>query len=291
MSLESAMAVATGQPIPQSPGLAQADVPATPEVPKELESSRFAHLAKQEAALVKQREEFKKERDLINSEKEKLKPIQEKLLKFEELKKKDPLAAIKMLEFSDTDFINYMASLEDTSTPEDKARKAAQEEINKFTSEQKKKEDELRNSTNNRIINEFKSSISNVFSSDKEKFELSNRMGKTAEDMAFDFVAECVKIGMEPPTAEEAASMTEEYYENYFKEIMTSKKLTPKEAAQAAKEAVSDAPLKAEVSPRPSQPSKTLSSKTTVTTASTVTRRETPSEKRERLMRKLANGG
>jgi hypothetical protein len=45
--------------------------------------------------------------------------------------------------------------------------------------------------------------------------------------------------------------------------------------------------LKAEVSPRPDALSKTLTNKSSATVASTITRKETSSEKRERLIRKL----
>jgi DNA-binding helix-hairpin-helix protein with protein kinase domain len=290
MSVETAMALATGQPT-VTPVAPVEVISEAPKVEAPLESTRFTHLAKKEAELVKQREEFKRERDFINAEKEKLKPIHEKLSQFEQLKKTDPVAAIKMLEFTDEDFVNYMASREDNSSPEEKARKAALDEINKFTSEQKKREDEVREATNNKIINEFKDSITKAISSDKEKYELSNVVGKQAEELAFDFVTECVKLGIEPPNAEEAADYVEKYYEDYFKGIMTTKKLTPKEAVAAAKEAIAapDAPLKAEVNPRPT--SKTLSNKSGATVASTVTRRESASEKRERLIQKLANGG
>ena len=291
MSVESAMALATSQPTASVTPSAPVESAPVAEAPKELESTRFTILAKKEAELVRQREEFKKEREAIMAEREKFKPLHEKLAKFEELKKVNPIDAIKMLEFSDEDFINFMATREDNSTPEEKAAKAAQKEIEKFQNEMKERELKAQEATNNKIITEFKDSITRVISSDKDKFELSNMVGAQAEELAYDFVAECVKLGMDAPTAEEAAEHVEQYYEDYFKGVMKSKKLTPQEAVQAAKEAAQqvDAPLKAEVSPKPT--SKTLNSKATVTVASTVTRKETPTEKRERLIQKLANGG
>lgn len=260
----------------------------TPEAPKELESTRFSHLAKKEAELVRQQQEFKKERDAILQERDKLKPLHDKLIKFEELKKTDPVSAIKMLEFSDNDFVNFLAAREDNSTPEEKARKAALDEIDKFKTEQQKEVERVQTENNNRVINEFKATLSTVMASDKERFELSNMIGKAAEELAFDYVKECVNLGTEPPSAEEAAEMVEKYYEDYFKEIMKSKKLSPQEAVAAAKEAVTkDEPLRAEVSPKPNQ-NKTLTSKVTATTASVTTRKETTSEKRDRLIRQLA---
>jgi len=292
MSAESAMALATGQqttttvnpPVDVVQGINEAPK----ESPKELESTRFTLLAKKEAELVKQREEFKKEREAILAEREKFKPLHEKLAKFEELKKNNPIEAIKMLEFSDEDFINFMATREDNSSPEEKAAKAAQKEIERFQNEMRERELKAQEESNNKIITEFKQSISSAFKSDPDKFELSNMVGVQAEELAYDFTAECVKLGMDAPTAQEAAEYVEQYYEEYFKSAMKSKKLTPKEAVEQAKEQAAQIDqIKPEVSPRP----KTLSSKATATVASTVTRKESPTEKRERLIRKLASGG
>lgn len=286
------MALATGQQVtttvnaPVEP--VQGITEPAQEAPKELESTRFNILAKKEAELVRQREEFKKEREAIMAEREKYKPLYEKLSKFEELKKNDPIEAIKMLEFSDEDFVNFMASREDNSSPEEKAAKAAQKEIERFQNEMREKELKAQNEANERIINEYKQSISSVFKTDAENYELSNYVGAQAEELAYEFAQECVKQGMDAPTAEEAAKMVEEYYENYFKNAMNTKKLTPKEAIAQAKEQIAELDqIKPEVSPRP----KTLSSKATATVASTVTRRESPTEKRDRLIRKLASGG
>lgn len=291
MSTESAMALATtGTSTPAQPPMdAVSGTNEAPTMPKELESTRFSNLAKKEAELVRQREEFKKEREQVLADKESLRPIHERLKKFEELKAKDPVAAIKFLEFSDTDLINFIFAQQDNSTPEEKARKAAQEEIARFTAEQKKKDEDYRSEQNNKVISEFKGSIKKAITTDQDKYELSNKVGSAAEELAYEFVAECVKAGTEAPTAEEAADMVESYYENYFKEIMTSKKLTKKEAIEVVQRV--DEPLKAEVNPRPQTPAKTLSNKATATVASTVTRRETPSEKRERLIQMLRNGG
>lgn len=291
MSKESAMAVAVqAAPVAEAPQAAPETTQAAPEQPRELESTRFNLLAKKEAELVKQREEYKKEREAFLAERDQFKPIHEQFAKFQELKKTNPIEAIKLLEFSDEDFINYMATREDNSTPEEKARKAAQQEIERFQNEMKERELKAAQERNNKIITEFKQSIATTIASDKEKYEFANMEGPAAEELAYLFVEECVKQGDDAPTAEEAAQYVEDYYEGKFRQAMSAKKLTPKEAVAAAKEAIAaakDEPLKAEVSPRP----KTLSSKVNPTVASTVSRRETPSEKRERLIQKLASGG
>ncbi|CAN5950592.1 unnamed protein product [Sphagnum jensenii] len=260
------------------------------ESPKELESTRFTHLAKKESELQRQREEFKREREEILAEKEKLKPIHEKLSKFEELKKTDPVAAIKLLEFSESDLFNFISAQEDTSTPEEKARKAAADEIRKFQEEQSKKEADLTEKQNAQIISDFKDRVSKAMSADKEKYELSNIPGyeKESQELAFEFTKECIQKGEEAPTAQECADHVEEFWKTYWEEkrelMKNIKKLTPQEAAVEAKQKIDQ--LKAEVSPMPA--SKTLNNKMTASSASAIDKRsETRDQKRERLMAAL----
>jgi hypothetical protein len=202
---------------------------------------RSAHLAAKESELVKSRNEFKAEREAIEREKEALRPIHEKLKKFEELKKSDPVAAIKFLEFSDTDFVNYLAAQQDNSTPEEKARKIVQSELDAFRTEQQKKEDDYKTAQNDKIIAEYKADIGKTIDADKDAYELSNLVGEEAKELAYKFVLQNIEEGKEVPTAEEAAKKVEEYYEVYFKDIMKAKKLTPQEAVEQAKEAIAEA--------------------------------------------------
>ena len=183
-----------------------------------------------------------------------------------------------------------MAGRDEDLSPEEKASKAAQKEIEKFQNEMRQKELQAQQEQNNRIITEYKQSITGVFKSDTDKYELSNLVGAQAEELAYDFATECVKLGLDAPSAQEAAEYVEQYYEDYFKGVMKSKKLTPQEAVAQAKEQIAELEeAKLEANSKPA--TKTLSNKATATVASTVTRKETPSEKRERLIRKLASGG
>jgi succinate dehydrogenase flavin-adding protein (antitoxin of CptAB toxin-antitoxin module) len=295
MSRETALAMATGTPSPtpapvveavvsdQSPGVVEA-------APKEsLESTRFSHLAKKEAELQRQREEFKKEREAILAEKEKVKPVWEKIQEFEKLKASDPVAAIKLLELSETDLFNYINAQQENLTPEEKARRAAQEEIRKFQEQSAAEKAKTEEERNNRIINEFKGKITEAINSDKDKYEFSShpRYIKESEEIAFEFTKACIEGGQDAPTAQECADYVEQYWELYHSEIgdlmKNVKKLAPKTPPAVENK---DEPLRPQVNPRPTP--KTLTNKTTATVASTVDRaKETPSQKRERLMSAL----
>ncbi len=263
--------------------------------PQKLDSTRFAHLAKKEAELVKQREAYKQERLKFEQEREPLVAAQKRLQEFEELKQKDALAAMKLAGFTDTDILNYFASLEDTSTPEEKAARAAQAEIKKFQDEQAKQKSEQEAQLNQKALDQFKSDIQKQLSSDLEKYEYCNFHGPLAEDLIYETVAAVLEESKELISVQEAADLVENYYEEQDKAMSTIKKRTPAEAVAHAKEQIKEVEqLRAEVSP--GQPgrsqAKTLSSRATATSNAAIpNRKETPSEKRERLIQKLANLG
>jgi hypothetical protein len=278
-----------------APGLQAIPDGQTPvtEAPKELESTRFAHLAKKEAELVKQRETFKKEQEEIKAEREKMREIHKKLQDFEELKAKDKLAALRLAGFTDNDIFEMFAQQEDTRSPEEKAAQAAQTEINKFKDEQKKAQDEAQQARNTQVINNFKKDITVAISSDKDKYEYCNHFGPEAEDLIYETVTKILSDEGELITIQEAADMIESFYENQDKSMATLKKRQPKVEAPATEvQPAATAPEVKQVQAPVRPASKTLSSKTTATVASTtVTRRETPAEKRARLVAKLSNLG
>lgn len=262
-----------------------------PEAPKQeaLESTRFAHLAKKEVELQKQRESFKKEQESLTQEREKMKAIHKKLQDFDEMKLKDPVAALKLAGFTETDLFNFIAAAEDNSTPEQKATKAAQAEINKFKEEQSKKEQEAQTKRNTEVLDSFRKDIQKQIASDKDKYEYCNYNGPLAEELIYETVAAVLEESKEVISVQEAAEMVESYYEEQDKAMSNLKKRKPKEPETVIQP--QDEPLRAQVSPRPSTPSKTLSSKTTASVASTVTRKETHAEKRQRLIETLGNLG
>ncbi len=265
-----------------SPGLQ----PAPSEPTQELESTRFNHLMKKESELQRQRETFKKEQESFAKEREKMQSIQQKLQQFDEMKVKDPVAALKLAGFSETDLFNFIAASEDNSTPEERAAKAAQAEIQKFTDGQAKKEADIQARQEQEVLGTFRKNITEQITSDKDRYEYCNYHGALAEDLIYSTVEAVLKDSEEIISVEEAADMVESYYEEQDKSMSTIKKRQPKPVEQAKV----DEPLKAQVSARP--PSKTLSSRTSATVASTtITRKETSSEKKERLIQKLLNSG
>lgn len=296
MSNTSALALATtGSTLAGTPGLIAngaipQETPAPDAAPKDLESTRFSHLAKKESALVKEREALRNEKKEFEAQREKLVAAEKRLQEFDQLKEKDAIAAMKFAGFSDTDIMNYFASMEDKSTPEEKAAKAAQSEIQKFKDEQAKIQQEAQDKKNSEVITKFKSDISKHLASDKDKYEYCNFNGVIAEELILETVYQVLEDTQEVISIDEAAQMVEEYYEGLDKQMSTLKKRQPKEAVEHAKQQVEM--LKAEVSPgMPNKSSKTLSNKATVTVANTIPKVETRQQKRDRLIQKLANGG
>ena len=252
----------------------------TPKTDVPLDSTRFAQLAKKEQELQKQREALRAEQDGFKSEREKFTEIRQKLEQFEEMKVKDPVAALKLAGFSEKDLYKFIAAQEDNSTPEEKAIKATQSEIAKFKEEQEKIRLEAETKRNEEVIKSFKEDITKTIKDNADKFEFCSYNGPAAEELIYDTVAQVLQDSGEVITPNEAAEMVEAYYEEQYKLMSNLKKIKPKEEP------------KPESKPETSQPSKTLSSKVAATAASTVvTKRESPSEKKARLINKLANLG
>ena len=299
MSKESAMQMLTStSPAPAapapagSPGLQSAPAPAAegaaPAANPQpaLESTRFAQLAKKEAELQKQREAFKAEQTQFMTERQKIVEIQKQLNGFNELKMKDPVAALKQMGFSETDLFNFIAAQEDKSTPEEKAAKAAQNEIQKFKDEQAKAAQEAQEAKNKQVLGQFRKNIAETITNDPEKYEYCNHYGPIAEELIYETVTAVLESDKELISVAEAAAMVEQYYEEEDKAMSSLKKRQPKAPATEAAPAP-EAALKPQVSPRPSA-GRTLSSKATASVASTVTapRNETPDQKKARLIQK-----
>jgi len=255
----------------------------------ELDSTRFNLLAKKEAEIQRERESYKKDREAYNADLAKLKGVQEQIATFEKLRETDKIAAIKSLGFSDTDLINLFASLEDNSTPEEKAQRAAQKTIDEFKKEQADNQTKAQQEANKRVLESFNRSIVNEFKRDPEKYEYCNYYGEIAQALVESTATQIIESGGELPfkngqvdyTA--LVEMVENYYESEDKAMNSLKKRAPKETTTAPIEPVEQ--LKPEVSSRPRP---TLSSKTSQTIASTTPKpvNETPDQKKQRLIAK-----
>lgn len=297
MSKEAALAAATGgnpPPPPMAPAV-ETQVE-TPPQPQALKSDQFAREARQEAERVRKMEALNKERAEFDAEKKQAQEALKIARQFEETRKSDPVAALKLIGFTEAEIINWMAAQEtEELTPDQVAKKTAQEIIDaKFKERDEleaKRQKEIAVQRDNQIISGFRSDISKVIESDKTKYEYCAWHGPAAEELIYETVFEIVKQskGTEIITAEEAAQMVENYYEEQDKAMSKLKKRIPVQAAPPA-------PPKQPERTRtvtPPRSSRTLTNQATVTSASVAkasTRFESKSEKRERLIEALRSG-
>lgn len=265
--------------------------PVAPETPPatDINSTRFAHLAKKESEFVKRQEIYKKEKADFEAEKQKYLSSHDRITKFDELKSKNAREALQFAGFTDTDIINIFADMEDKSTPEERATKAAALEIQKFKDEQTKVQQDEASKKNASVIKKFRNDISTAIETNKDKFEYCNFYGPIAQELIYETVASVLQTDKELISIEEAAQMVESHYEEQDKAMSNLNKRKPKdEAIQEAKDKIEA--LKPEM-PGSSRP-KTLSNRTAASVASAKTAiKETPSQKRERLIERLRNGG
>jgi hypothetical protein len=272
----------------------------------ELQSSRLAILAKKEAKIQREREEFQRQREAWLQEKKQADEYLKRGKEFDETRKTDPVAALKMIGFTDAEIMNYLAGQASKAdpTPEDIARKAAQEEIEKLKIEQTEAQKKQEEARNERLVTNLKSQISNAIKSEAEKFEYCAFEGPAAEDLAYEIIVETLKESDELITAEEALALAEDYYEMRDKEMT---KLRKRQAGQPVEAAVpptaleinteKEAPssMKRGLPPKsnvaPPQRAKPLTNQITANAPSvSAPRRETREEKKERLAEALRRG-
>lgn len=298
MSREAAMSMLSpsiNNPI--SPGLAPSvEAPVeSPIIP--VDSDRFAKIASREAKLVKERELFKSEQQKLYEDKAKTQKIIEEYNKFQEMKLKDPIAALKEAGFSETDIFNYMASAEKKEpTAQEIAETAAQAEIKKLRDEMAEREAKDLKDRDDRNVKAFQSEISKAIVKDAEKYEYCAFEGPEAEATIFQTVLEIIKS--EPDISpfkamQEAMELAENYYENRDKEMSKLKKRQPpvpvdaKPPVQTTKAPQRTRTVQAPVAEKKAP---TLTPKATATIASTIKKQESASEKRARLESWLRTG-
>lgn len=281
MSKEAAMAIATGTPVIAEAPPITTQTPLASE-PVSLESTRFAQFAKKEAQLVKEREAMKLERAKYDE-------VNKKVQAFEDKRKTDPVAALRDVGFSETEIFNFLAAETDAkekaSNPEEIARRVAQEELKKRDDEQSKNAQTAQEKKNAEIIDTYKKSITDVIKNGADKFKANTHFGPVAEEMAFLVAEEAVKAGDDAPSAQEAAEIVEEYYKMQYEDLKTlfEPKVQAKVEAPVAQDKTKTlAPMLQHNKP------KTITNQVVATTASTIQKKESRSEKRERLMRQLA---
>ncbi len=299
MSKEAALALMNGgTPLPTNPGLITQDMPqspdATPAPPKQdLDSDRFARLAAREAKLQADREALKTDQQKAYEEKAKLKEVQDKLQAYYDLKKTDPIAALKSLDFSDEDIFNAFSNAADKKEPtaEEKAAALVDEKFKSYEQKQLDAQAKLQADRDAKNIQMFKDGIGKAIEADAEKYEYSNFYGPIAQELVYETVLEIMKVEKDiaPHDAmKEAMDLVEELYE---KEEVEMSKLKKRSKLLAQPAVVEPTPVPTKESQKP-KGIPTLNNKATASVASQVkSAGESRSAKRERLINQIKTSG
>lgn len=294
MSKESALAKATvvtpqAAPAPKSPGIVAAPVePVTaPESTEVSTDPNVQALLKKEIRLVKEQEALKAERADWQRKVADAEKLLERDRLFDETKKTDTVAALKMLGFNDTEIFNAVAaSAPSEKTPEEVARLAAQEEIKKENDRRAQLDKEADAKKNENVIKQFKGSITQTIDKNADKYEYCKFYGAEAEELIYETVAEVLKTDKKLISVNEAADLVEAHYEEAAKAMDGLKKRKPAEpAVEVAAKPTKETTLVPQVNPRP----KTLTNQAVVR-STTGEKPESPTDKRTRLERALAMG-
>lgn len=306
MSKEAALAFATGSPVPvpANPSIIGTPPPAAPP-PVDMESARFAAHAKKEADLVKRQQLHKAELEDFQKRKTQVDDILKRRDQFEDTRKKDPVEALKLIGFSEQEIFNFLAAQEKKElTPQEiaqtEAQKAAKEEADKLRKELADEKAKNIASNDQALLGEYRSGLAQTVEANKEKFEYCAHYGPIAVDLAYRTVLQVVEDskGTDIPTPEEAMQMIEDMYEEEDKALMSLKKRqshsgiseVPAKPSQERSRVVSTPPGST-APPPPIVRTRPLSNAARPTTAAaTRTIKETPAQKRERLIAALRRG-
>lgn len=312
MSKEAALTMLTGQPVtaPVNPSLVTGEIPkveasqtaeaptiaetapseTTSAEPTNLDAGRLAIFTKKEAALRKEREEFKKERESYLNEKKQVDEFLKRVSQFDEIAKSDKMAALKLIGWSDEDILNIIAQAEETpKDPIEEARKIAAEETKKLRDELAKEKADLETQKNQQVIAKLRTDIKDTIAANAEKYEIAAWRGAEAHEQVYEVIVENLKENNELLSVDEALAIVEEYYEEEAKQIQALKKFQAQTQQAEPPKLNGEAPKSN--TPQPQSKPKTLTNAATATSTAAIPRRETPAEKKERLVRALMNGG
>lgn len=299
--------VQTTQPNPNTTG--KEDASQVQERAPESASTQFTALARREAKLVQDRERIKKEQEEFAPVKTKAEQLAQRLERFEQLKDTDAIGALEALGYSETQIFNILSTqaekekANETLTPEEKATRAAQKVIDDHKAEIARENETKVAQSNAAAINRLKGNITSHLETNKDLLPYCEFNGALAEDLVFSTIAQVLRDTTEYDaenritkpgeliSVDEAYQMVEGFYkeedEAMTKKIKVrggTKQEEPLEPTTKTKEE----PLKPQVNP--GMPGKTLAG-TKVNTTTTIPRRETSEQKRDRLISKLRAGG
>lgn len=306
MSKESALQMLSGTtaPVQTTPGLLTHDMPtktaaadpaaaAAVETPKDnvvgLETSRLAIFAKKEAALLKEREAFKAEREAVAREKAEAEAYRRRGQEFDEISKKDKIAALRMIGWTETDIVNAIAGTETAAdpTPEERAAAAAEAKIAAWEKAQEDKATKQASERNLQTIQTLKKNIADTITNQAEKFEFCSIEGAEAEEQVYEIIEQNLIINKELLTVEQALEIAEELYEARDKAYSAAKK----RAARGAQ--TTDAPVQTEPKQAAStgtKPDAPARGRTEAPVVPTIPLKETRDQKKERLAREFSAG-
>lgn len=311
MSRETAMAAAAGMnPAPATPPAAAppangAAPAAAPQVPTTPTDPRVQALLKKEADLVRRQELFAKERQGYDERIKNADGILAKGKKFEETLAKDPVEALRLIGFTETQIFNVMAAAQaepKAKTPDEIAR----EETQRILKERDEADAKVR-SEENAKANEAAifSGISRVKAvpENAKKYTMLIRNGNMADQIVAETLKEFAKqvdpkdidqAGAEKLLSE-ACDAVESWYRDQFKsmvsnddvvEMLVEMGFTKKQAEAAA--AAAGAPAAA--APAPAAKAPTIARAAATATAVQTGAKETYAQKRARLEESLRTG-
>lgn len=299
MSKETAMTILAGTetaPLPAEPA------PAVTQPPVDLDSTRFAKLAKKEAEIVKKNK-------AADEQLAKLKIYNDKIEAWNKKKETNRVEALmdltKDLGFEETDLVNWLAEGEKVEAPEEKYARIAKESAEKALANdrelQAKAVAEEKVKTDKLAVDNYRVSLVKYAEEHKEQYPWINYWGKNAQKEAYDSVIETLRLtkGEYMPTVDEVFSALELSYESRFEDMSTKVKGS-KTAEEPKTPPVSNTTTRTRTVTTPAgstpiapaiQRTRTLDNSARATGGSaTKPTNETPAQKKARLVQALIRG-
>jgi hypothetical protein len=261
----------------------------TPPQKSELESAREASIARKEAALVKKQLAWQQEKAKADA-------ILKKAEEFETARKSDPVAALKMLGFNETDIFNFLSDQQPKElTPEERAaqiaEKKASEQIEAFKKAQADEQAKIQAERDQKTLAGFKSSMTEYIAANKETLPFCSYYGDMAVAQAYQNILETVRQsnGEDVPTIAEAMADMEELYTAQWEAM---NKIKPQKVEEPKVEPMkkTERSRTVDTSPTSAKPAPTVTRNRTLTNAATATSsalakpiNETREQKKERL--------
>lgn len=267
--------------------------------PKTPDDDRLSIVIKKETEIFKQREQMKTREKELQAKQLEFDTVMKRVKDFEDLAKKDKIAAIKMLGWSDADIMNMMNAEPGKVDPVEEARRVAHEESNKLRAELTEKDNKSLQDKNTQLVNNFKTDITSKIKENASKFKFAAHEGKEAELQAYHIIVENLKASNELMSIEEALEITNDLYKDKYEsgrklfEDIPAPTTPPPTPVETARGSMAGRPPVSNVTQAPTAArQKTLSNAVAATSASAPTEvRMTREQKREKLIEAIKTHG